>query len=102
MRRAEQGDILKIAGLAHPILVVSTNFFNESGRIIACPIVKDAVKGPLHIPLAEGPAEGFVLCEQVKYLDLSVRRFSKLGQAHYYEIMDITDAIMGIFDYQQI
>lgn len=101
MRCAEQGDLLRVAGLAHPMLVVSTNFFNESGRVIVCPILESAAPGPLHIPLNDGPVKGRVLCEQVKYLDLTVRRFSKLGEAHYFEIMDIADAIMGMFDYQE-
>ena len=101
MRRAQQGDLLKVAGLAHPVMVVSTDFFNDSGRVIACPILEAAARGPLHIPLKDGPVAGYVLCEQVKYLDLTARRFSKLGEAHYFEVMDITDAVMGMFDYQQ-
>ena len=101
MRRAEQGDLLRVSGFSRPILVVSTNFFNDSGSVIACPIVSNAAESPLHIPLKDGPATGFVLCEQVKYLDLNARRFSKLGEAHAFEIMDISDAIMGMFDYQE-
>lgn len=33
-----QGDILKIEGIRHPVLVVSKDFFNTSGEIIGCPI----------------------------------------------------------------
>ena len=102
MRRAEQGDLLKLSGLAHPVIVVSNNFFNDSGRVIACPILKRATEGPLHIPLKDCPAEGYVLCEQVKYIDLTARDLSKLGEAHYFDIMDISDAVMGMFDYQQL
>ena len=102
MRFAEQGDLLNVGGVAHTVIVVSNNFFNDSGRVIACPILKNAARGPLHIPLKDGPVEGYVLCEQVKYLDLSARRCAKLGEAHYFEIMDISDAVMGMFDYQQL
>ena len=102
MRRAEQGDLLKVAGLTYPVLVVSNDFFNDSGRVIGCPVLKNAAKGPLHIPLEEGPVEGFALCEQLRYIDLTVRHCSKLGEVRYFEIMDISDAIMGMFDYQQL
>ena len=102
MGRAAQGDLLRVAGIAHPVLVVSNDFFNESGRVVAVPILKGATGGPLHIPLKGGPTDGCAICEQLKYLDLTVRRYSKLGEVHYHEIMDITDAIMGIFDYQQL
>lgn len=41
----EQGDLLKIEGLPHPVIVVSNNYFNQSGKAIVCPIVKKAVPG---------------------------------------------------------
>lgn len=100
MAIAEQGDLLKVDGVAHPVIVVSNNFFNKSGKVIACPILKKAVPGPLHIPLSDSAVDGFVLCEQVRYLDLTARHYAKLGQVHYFEIMDISDAVMGMFEYQ--
>ena len=41
-----------------------------------------------------------VLCEQVRYVDLAARSFSRLSQTHDFDIMDISDAVMGMFDYQ--
>ena len=98
----EQGDLLKVSGIPYPVIVVSNNFFNQSGKVIACPIVPNAVDGPLHIRLKDSEVEGYVLCEQVKYLDLKARHFSRLTATHYFDIMDISDAVMGIFDYQQL
>lgn len=102
MQKIEQGDLLKVDGLTHPVIVVSNNFFNESGKAIVCPIVKNTIEGPLHIRLKNCPVEGFILCEQVRYVDLAARHISKLTQTHYYDIMDISDAVMGMFDYQMI
>ena len=98
----EQGDMLRVGGINYPVIVVSNNFFNQSGKVIACPIVKNAIEGPLHIELKHSSVEGIVLCEQVKYLDLKARHFSKLTSTHYFDIMDISDAVMGMFDYQQL
>ncbi|MDO4484418.1 MAG: type II toxin-antitoxin system PemK/MazF family toxin [Clostridia bacterium] len=95
---AEQGDLLKIEGIAHPVIVVSNNFFNKENAVLVCPIVRNAIPGPLHIPLTGVPVEGYVLCEQVRYLDLRQRRYTKLTSTHYFDIMDITDAVMGIFE----
>ena len=100
MTIVEQGDLLKVDGVTHPVIVVSNNFFNKSGRVIACPILKKAVPGPLHIALSDSVVEWVVLCEQVRYLDLTARHYAKLSQAHYFEIMDISDAVMGMFEYQ--
>ncbi|MBR1812835.1 MAG: type II toxin-antitoxin system PemK/MazF family toxin [Lachnospiraceae bacterium] len=102
MQKIEQGDLLKVGGLKYPVIVVSNDFFNESGKAIVCPIVKDAIEGPLHIKLKDCAVEGYVLCEQVRYVDLAERRFSKMTATHYFDIMDISDAVMGMFDYQAL
>ena len=102
MAKVEQGDLLKVAGLSYPVIVVSNDFFNESGKAIVCPIMKNAADGPLHIKLKDCPVEGYVLCEQVRYIDLAARHFSKMTATHYFDIMDISDAVMGIFDYQAL
>ena len=62
--------------------------------------MKKAVPSPLHIELKDSAVEGFVLCEQVRYLDLASRRYSKLTQTHYFDIMDISDAVVSMFEYQ--
>ncbi len=101
MKPAEQGDLLKIAGIKYPVIVVSNDFFNQSGKVIVCPIVQEAQEGPLHIPIKDSPVSGYVLCEQVRFLDLSVRHFSRLSASHYFDVMDISDAVISMFDYHQ-
>ena len=100
MTAVEQGDILKIEGIRYPVIVVSNNFFNQSGKAIVCPILKSAAPGPLHIELKDSSVDGVVLCEQVRYLDLDVRCYSRLSQSHYFDTMDISDAVSGMFEYQ--
>ena len=102
MAAVEQGDLLRVGGLKYPVIVVSNNFFNQSGKAVVCPIGPAAAPGPLHIPLPEDcPARGWVLCEQVKYVDLNARRYSRFGAISLYDTMDISDAVMGMFDYQK-
>ena len=78
----------------------SDNVFNESGKAIVCPIVAGAQEGPLHIRLKDSPVQGVVLCEQVRYLDLAARRYHKLTTTHYFNIMDISDAVVSMIEYQ--
>ena len=100
MAKAEQGDLLKLTGMSFPVIVVSNNLFNDSGTAIVCPVQKNAVPGPLHIELKDCPVEGYVMCEYMKLVDLGIRRFTKLSETRCYDIMNISDAVMGIFDYQ--
>lgn len=100
MAQFEQGDLLKIDGIQQPVIVVSNNVFNQSGKAIVCPIVQSAQEGPLHIKLKDSSVQGVVLCEQVRYLDLAARRFHKLTETHYFDIRDISDAVVSMIEYQ--
>ena len=62
-----QGDILKIERIKSPVLVVSKDFFNQTGEVIGCPIFKDGESGALHIFVEADTREpldfvGFILC----------------------------------------
>ncbi len=94
-----QGDILKIEHIKKPVLVVSKNFFNQTYEIIGCPIYENGEAGPLHIRIKTEDVTGYVQCEKMTLLDLNVRGYSKIGRIQYPDIINITDAIQGIFDY---
>lgn len=99
MEQLHQGDILKIEKIKHPILVVSKDFFNTSGEVIGCPIIRDSIAGPLHIWVPTEENEGYVQCEKLALLDLTVRGYKKTGRLPISEMMNISDAIQGIFEY---
>ena len=100
--KAEQGDILKVERITQPALVVSNNLFNEEGMAIICPIQEGAIEGPLHLRIEHPKIKGLALCEQLMLVDLRARRFSKLGEVSHYDILNTADAVMSIFDYQNI
>lgn len=99
MRYTRQGDVLKIENISAPVLVVSKNFFNQSEQIIACPILKKATPAALHISIETKDVTGYVLCEQLKLFDLRTRGYKKLSELKYEDVINITDAVQGIFDY---
>lgn len=99
MECLHQGDILKIEKIKHPVLVVSKDFFNTSGEIIGCPIMKASMSGPLHIWMSTKENEGHIQCEKLALLDLSVRGYKKIDRLPFPEMMDVSDAIQGIFEY---
>lgn len=94
-----QGDILLIEKIKHPVLVVSKDFFNTSGEIIGCPIIRNSMPGPLHIWMTTEENEGFIQCEKLVLLDLSVRGYKKVDRLPISEMINISDAIQGIFEY---
>lgn len=99
MEGLHQGDILKIEKIAHPVLVASKDFFNTSGEIIGCPIIRDSKPGPLHIRVVTENTEGYVHCEKLALLDLLVRGYQKIDRLPLSEMINVSDAIQGIFEY---
>ena len=99
MEILHQGDILKIEKIKHPVLVVSKDFFNTSGEIIGCPIIRESIPGPLHIWMATEENEGYIQCEKLALLDLSVRGHKRIDRLPFVEMINVSDAIQGIFEY---
>ncbi len=99
MEIVHQGDILKIEKIKHPVLVVSKDFFNTSGEIIGCPIMDQATAGPLHIPMSTVNVKGLIQCEKLALLDLAYRGYKKIDRLPIPEMMNVSDAIQGIFEY---
>lgn len=94
-----QGDIVKIEKIKRPVLVISKDFFNQSGEIAGCPIFQDSTVSPLHIKIRTDSTEGYVQCEKLALLDFNVRGFLKIDRISVADIINITDAIQGIFDF---
>lgn len=66
---------------------------------IGCPIVHNSKSGPLHIWMSVENTEGYIQCEKLTLLDLSVRGYQKTGRLPLTEMMNVSDAIQGIFEY---
>lgn len=96
-----QGDIIKIEGKNHLFLIVSNNtFIKYTGAFHICPIIENVENNPLHIAVrtAKGYA-GTAICEQLLLFDPSKRPCSKYDDISYDQIMNISDAIQGVFEY---
>ena len=99
MEHLHQGDILKIEKIKHPVLVASKDFFNTSGEIIGCPIINNSNPGPLHIWISTENTEGYIQCEKLALLDLTLRDYKKVDKLPISEMINVSDAIQGIFEY---
>ncbi len=86
-----QGDIIRVcfdpregheqAG-TRPAVVVSNDAYNQRCYMtLLCPITNTNNKFPLHVPLDERTnTTGVVLCEHLRSMDLSVRKYQYIEQ----------------------
>lgn len=105
----EQGDIIYLnfdpqAGHEQkgqrPALVVSNYTYNKLTRMaLVCPITNTNRKFPLHVPLdLRTQTTGFIMCEQVKALDIGIRSASLQEKAPEDIVQEVFDILYGIIE----
>ena len=93
----KQGDIIKIEGINfNKTVVVSKDTYNKTGTVVVCPVVSKDPDCTLKLRISE---DEYVICDNVKVMDLNVRRFNPVGRVSYPELIRISDMIQSIFDY---
>ncbi len=95
----EQGTIIELSKEKKNALILSKDFFNQTGLSVICPIVSKASQDALHIPLIINGKQMIALCEHLKTVDLAKRHYKKIGAISFSQIQEVTDAVQAIFDY---
>lgn len=102
MNEFYQGDIIKITGFKKQLFViVSKNaFIKATGIFHVCPMFPNVQAGPIHIPVfGKNGESGTVICEQIKAIDPKARGCNRVDLLAYEDIMNVSDAVQGIFEY---
>ena len=96
-----QGDIIKISGYQGRFLIVSKNAFIAAAHVFhVCPLFDDLKAGPVHIPVnGKNGFKGTAICEQIKLIDPDARNCSREDSLPYGQIMEVSDVIQGLFEY---
>lgn len=91
----EQGEVLKIEGINHEVVVVSNNRNNASNRVVVCPLINSKKKPTLSVEYDDS----LIACDTIKQLDLDVREYSHTGQISMGQLIKAVDMVQSIFDY---
>ena len=101
MQKIEQGDIIRIDRSRHSFLVVSSDYFNTSGAVIVCPVVRSAPQDALHVPIRTERTEGVVLCEELATVSSRSRSVVPVDRLSSDGLINIIYRVQSIFDYYQ-
>ena len=97
-----QGELIRIEGWKGRLfIVVSKNaFIRATGCFHICPVLKELPEGPLHTRIrGKNGTEGIAVCEQLKLIDPAKRSCTRKDSLPYAQIMNLSDALQGIFEY---
>lgn len=83
-----------------PALVVSNLTYNKLTKMaLVCPITNTNRNFPLHVPLnSKTSTSGFIMCEQVKALDINFRNAEFHEQLPPDLMREVFDIIYGIIE----
>jgi len=101
----KQGDIIKLnlnptkgheqAGY-RPVLVISNaSFSRASNMLMVCPITNTNRNSPLHVELSELQTTGFVMCDQVRIVDIRARGYNMVESVSEDTLWEVCDIIVG-------
>jgi len=83
-----------------PALVVSNRVFNKLSNLsLVCPITQTERGFPLHVTLStDTKTRGFVMCEQIKSLDLVARQARFIEKAPEKVAEQVFDILYGMIE----
>ena len=101
----KQGDIIKLnlnptkgheqAGY-RPVLVISNKSFSQaSNLIIVCPITNTDRKSPMHVHLKGLVTTGYVMCDQVRAVDIKARDYNVIEAVDDDTLWEVCDIVQG-------
>ena len=106
--KVRQGDIIKInlnptkgheqAGY-RPVIVVNNTFLSRASNMtIVCPITNTDRNNPVHVRLDGLTTTGFVMCDQVRAIDIRVREYKVIETVDKETLLEVCDIVQGAVD----
>jgi mRNA interferase MazF len=103
--KPKQGDIIKIdldptkgheqAGYRPVVVVNNAEHSQDSGLTLICPITNTDRKSPIHVAVKAKTITGFVMCDNIRAVDLSSRKFKMVDVLDYDTLWDVCDIVKG-------
>ena len=100
-----QGDILKInldptkgseqSGFRPVIVINNASHSRASNMIIVCPITNTNRNNPLHVELKNLQTTGFVMCDQIRAIDIRARNYRTIEAVDKETLWEICDIVQG-------
>ena len=104
----KQGDIIKLdldptkgheqAGYRPALVISNSSFSRASNMRLVCPITNTDRKSPLHVCLEGLVTTGFVMCDQVRAIDVRAREYRAIETVDADTLWEVCDIVIGSVD----
>jgi len=106
--KIKQGDIIKIsldpakgheqAGYRPVLVVNNASLSRASNMTIVCPITNTDRKNPVHVRLDGLATTGFVMCDQIRAIDIRARDYRLVETVDHETLWQVCDIVQGSVD----
>ena len=106
--KIRQGHIIKIslnptkgheqAGYRPVLVIHNASHSRVSNMTIVCPITNTDRKNPVHVRLEGLETTGFVMCDQVRAVDIRARDYRIVEQIDEETLWEVCDIVQGAVD----
>ena len=101
----KQGDIIKLnlnptkgheqAGYRPVVVISNASFSRASNMILVCPITNTGRKSLIHVRLEGLATTGFVMCDQVRAVDIQSRNYKIIEAVDNDTLWEVCDIVQG-------
>ena len=95
----KQGEVLNVYGINFPVLVMSSDEYNVSGKVIVCPLKKEKEKSIFSREINIPSFAGYVCLDDVKKISLKSREHNSRGQISLMDIILFSGILQSVFEY---
>jgi len=82
-----------------PVVVINNaSHSRASSMTLVCPITNTDRQNPLHVRLYGLSTTGFVMCDQVRAIDIRARTFRVVETVGYDTLWEVCDIVQGSVD----
>ena len=106
--KIKQGDIIKInlnptkgheqAGYRPVLVINNASHSRASSMTIVCPITNTDRQTPVHVRLEGLTTTGFVMCDQVRAIDIRAREYKVMETVDKDTLWEVCDIVQGSVD----
>jgi mRNA interferase MazF len=103
-----QGDIIKLSlnpNKGHeqagyrPVLVVNNDSYSRASNMtLVCPVTNTDRKTPIHVPLNGTITTGYIMCDQVRAVDIKARDYKYVETIDDDTLWEVCDIMQGFID----
>jgi len=104
----KQGDIIKIdldptkgheQAEYRPVIVINNAVHSRASNMtIVCPVTNTERNNPLHVELKNMQTTGYVMCDQIRAIDIRARNYKIVESVDEDTLWEICDIIQGSVD----